>query len=63
MPPWRRISSIISATVREFAKDHPEGKYILGTGTHAVAVIDGDYIDTWDSGDEVPIYYFQEERK
>jgi len=50
-------------TVREFAKDHPEGKYILGTGTHAVAVIDGDYIDTWDSGDEVPIYYFQEERK
>lgn len=49
-------------TVRDFANDHPEGKYILGTGTHAVAIIDGDYIDTWDSGDEVPIYYFQEEQ-
>lgn len=45
-------------TVREFAEAHPHGAYILGTGTHAVAVVDGDYIDAWDSGDEVPIYYF-----
>lgn len=45
-------------TVREFAEEHPHGTYILGTGTHAVAVIDGDYIDAWDSGNEVPIYYF-----
>ena len=46
-------------TVREFANDHPEGTFILGTGTHAVAVINGDYYDTWDSGDEVPIYYYR----
>lgn len=49
-------------TVREFAEDHPEGTYILGTGTHAVAVIDGDYYDTWDSGHRVPIYYWKKER-
>ena len=44
-------------TVEDFAKDHPIGQYIVGTGTHVVAVIDGDYYDTWDSGKEVPIFY------
>ena len=48
-------------TVRNFSKDHPQGRYILGTGSHVVAVIDGNYYDTWDSGDEIPIYYFEKE--
>ena len=30
-----------------------------GTGNHAVAVIDGDYYDSWDSGDEVPTYFWK----
>lgn len=30
-------------TVRDFCFDHPKGKYILATGEHVVAVIDGDY--------------------
>lgn len=46
-------------TVREFCEDNPDGVYLLGTGTHAVTVIDGDYYDAWDSGDEVPIFYWQ----
>lgn len=45
-------------TVREFCKYYPVGTYIIGTGSHAVAVIDGDYYDTWDSGNEVPAYFF-----
>ena len=45
-------------TVADFAKDHPVGTYILGTGEHVVAVVDGDWYDTWDSGDEVPIIYY-----
>ena len=48
-------------TVKEFAEDHPHGTYVLGTGSHAVAVINGCYIDAWDSGAEVPIYYFEKE--
>jgi hypothetical protein len=28
-----------------------------------VAVVDGDYYDTWDCGDEVPVYYFEREEK
>jgi hypothetical protein len=46
-------------SVKDFCKDHPEGRYILGTGQHAIAVIDGDYLDTWDSGDEVPVFYWK----
>ena len=46
-------------TVRDFANDHPEGIYVLGTGSHVVAVINGDYYDSWDSGDEVPVYYWR----
>lgn len=48
-------------TIRQFCKTHPNGKYLLATGTHVVTVIDGDYYDTWDSGDEVPVYYFTKE--
>lgn len=47
-------------TVRNFCHDHPSGTYIIGTGSHAVAVIDGgNYCDTWDSGDEIVIYYWE----
>lgn len=58
-------------TVEKFCKQHPKGRYILSTaeytkardnlivtGTHVVAVIDGDYYDTWDSGADVPLSYF-----
>lgn len=45
-------------TVRDFCRDHPVGRYILGTGYHAIGVIDGDYYDIFDSGDYIPIYYW-----
>ena len=48
-------------TVRDFAQDHPTGTYIIGTGTHAIAAINGDYYDTWDSGNEIPLFYFYRE--
>ena len=48
-------------TVKDFCTDHPEGRYLLATGSHVVAVIDGNYFDTWNSGDEVPVYYFTKE--
>lgn len=46
-------------TVKNFCEDYPHGIYILATGTHVVTVIDGDYYDLWDSGDEVPQYYWE----
>ena len=45
-------------TVKDFCADHPDGIFILGTGTHVIAVIDGNYYDTWDSGDEIPVFYW-----
>ena len=45
-------------TIRDFCDEHFRARYILGTGSHVVAVIDGNYYDTWDSGDESPIYYW-----
>lgn len=46
-------------TVRQFADEHQKGHYLVFVGQHVVAVVDGDYIDTWDSGDRVPIYYWE----
>jgi hypothetical protein len=48
-------------TVKQFANEHRQGTFVLGTGTHAVAVIDGDYYDAWDSGNKVPIYFYYRE--
>lgn len=47
-------------TVRDFCAEHPKGRFVLGTGSHAVAVINGNYVDTWDSGNEIPVYYWVE---
>ena len=48
-------------TVAQFANDNPRGRFLLkisgNTSGHVVAVVDGDYYDTWDCGGCVPIYY------
>lgn len=46
-------------TVKDFCLEHPRGKYLLATEGHVVAAIDGDYYDTWDSGNEVPFFYWE----
>ncbi len=48
-------------SVKQFCIDHPRGRYLLATGTHVIAVKNGDYYDSWDSGDEVPIYYWRKD--
>jgi hypothetical protein len=49
-------------TVKDFCIDNPTGTYILGTGEHVIAVVDGDYYDSWDSGREIPVYYFERQK-
>lgn len=46
-------------TVKQFVIDHPNGDYILATGEHVICVRNGDYLDTFDSGDYVPVYYWK----
>ncbi len=45
-------------TVKDFCRDNPRGRFLLALDQHVVAVVDGDYYDTWDSGNEIPIYYW-----
>lgn len=48
-------------SVVDFCIDHPKGEYILLTRDHAVAVIDGCYYDTTDSGSLTPQFYWVKE--
>lgn len=49
--------------VRDFAAIHPYGEYLLKLDSliigHVVTVIDGNYYDTDDSGDEIVEYYYE----
>lgn len=46
-------------TIEEFAQDHPHGRYICNVANHEVAVVDGRYYDTWDSGCKSLYGYFE----
>lgn len=48
-------------TIKQFTYDFPRGKYLVATGSHVVAVIDGNYYDAFDSGNEVPLNYWKGE--
>ena len=46
-------------SVKDFCKDHLKGRFLLALSGHVVCIIDGNYFDTWDSGNEIPLYYWQ----
>lgn len=46
-------------TLKDFCRDHPNGVFIIATNNHVVTVINGDYYDTFDSGDENPVFYWR----
>ena len=46
-------------TFRDFCFDHPEGTFVVATGTHVAGIIDGRLYDAWDSSEETVAYYFE----
>lgn len=48
-------------TVRDFCKEHPQGVYVVAVQDHVIACVSGNYVDTWDSGSESPLYFFSKE--
>ena len=48
----KKVKSKDRITVNNFAMTHPYGTYILHVRTHQVTVKDGEYWDSWDSGDK-----------
>ena len=45
-------------TLDDFAEDHQDGIYVVGTGNHVATVKDGLILDSWDSSKEIPAYYW-----
>lgn len=50
-------------TVHSFVKDNPNGTYVLRVAHHLVAVVDGYYYDTWDSGEKSLYGYWEKQKK
>ena len=48
-------------TVEKFTEDNREGIFVLATQNHVVTAVDGDYYDSWDSGEEIVLYYWEKE--
>ena len=48
-------------SVRRFAAEHPKGRFVLACQNHVVTAIDRIYFDTWDSGDETVLYFYEKE--
>lgn len=48
-------------TLERFAEEHPTGTFVVGTGNHVATIQDGEIWDAWDSSNEIPIYFWQEE--
>lgn len=57
----KRLCEDSDCNVEEFAKAHPKGLYVLALSGHVVTLIDGDWLDSWNSFAEVPIYYWTKE--
>jgi len=53
----------VDYTVRQFCEDEICNNCILATGTHVIAVKNSNYLDSWDSGDEIPIYFWTKKEK
>lgn len=43
-------------SIRDFCMDNPKGIFVIGTQNHVVCAINGNYYDSWDSGDEKILY-------
>lgn len=46
-------------SINDFCKDHQKGLFVVGTGSHVVAIENGKFLDSWNSGREVIIFYFE----
>ena len=45
-------------TAENFAKDHPNGTYVLGFGGHVATIVNGNLYDSWNSSNEIPQFYW-----
>nr|DAU56017.1 MAG TPA: hypothetical protein [Caudoviricetes sp.] len=56
---YRRELAPEDVTVAEFADSHPHGTYILALSGHVVCIRDCVLYDSWDSGNEIVLYFWE----
>lgn len=49
-------------TAEDFIRDNPSGIFVLGFDNHVATIVDGVLYDTFDSTEEIPIYFWTNER-
>lgn len=52
------VPDVENYTVSDFCDEHPDGTFILAISGHVVCVQDGTIYDSWDSSNEVPVYFW-----
>lgn len=50
-------------TAKDFCFDHPDGIYVLAFDSHIATVKDGMIYDTWNSSDEIPLFYWTKNKE
>lgn len=57
------ISSVCPecTTVQKFAELHPSGTYVVKTQNHVICIKDGNWFDTWNSAEEIILYFWEKE--
>lgn len=50
-------------TIGNFADENSSGTYVLGTGNHVVTIVDGIIYDSWDSSNEIPLFYWANKKE
>lgn len=48
-------------TVQRFAETHPNGTYVVKTQNHIICIQNSNWYDSWNSGDEIILYFWQKE--
>lgn len=59
---FKKYPILDALTFEEFATTHPDGLYVVGTGSHVAVIRDGILLDNWDSSDEQVSVYFTKEK-
>lgn len=52
----------ICYTVSDFCRENQQGQFLLALNGHVVYVLNGDYYDSWDSGNKCPLFVWKKER-
>ena len=47
-------------TAEDFCNDNQDGTFVLSFGGHVATVCDGTLYDSWDSSNEIPVYFWYE---